>query len=240
MAQIPKSLMERWAAVNVEDVHLATIRVYNDAGPGGKSPRIVLFLPPTPAAQHNPKRPIFDTAKTLPTAENEPDCYELDMVNDSVDNQIVVAERPKDSSFNPTGGHPGHYPANARARTTILTGRVKHECNLRPGFNENYRRQMRERHRKANTPVRSIKRMENSGLTQGGINRLSSGVGQSTSTFADLVVSFYNVVLTLTHSIPANQTQDTWKGCRADGSYAPEPTLGSHFPAVPRAYSLVY
>ncbi|KAF8815452.1 hypothetical protein BYT27DRAFT_6700301 [Phlegmacium glaucopus] len=31
---------------------------------------------------------------------------------------------------------------------TFLTGRIKHECNLRPTFIQNYRHQMRERHKK--------------------------------------------------------------------------------------------
>ncbi len=182
--------MERWAAVNVEDVHLATLRVYNDAlGPGGRGPRIFLFLPPAPNTPNDPRRPTFASSTTLPTTSTEPDCYELDMVNDSVDNQIVVAERPKDASFNISDAPVTPSAPNSRARTTILTGRVKHECSLRPGFNENYRKQMRERHLKYNTPQRQIRIMEQEvGMTKSGINRLASGAGPSTSTFSDLVV----------------------------------------------------
>ncbi|KAF9040395.1 hypothetical protein BDZ89DRAFT_981555 [Hymenopellis radicata] len=189
LVKIPKFLMERWAAVNVEDVHLATLRVYNESnGPGGRGPRIFLFLPPAPNTPNDPRRPTFASSTTLPTTSTEPDCYELDMVNDSVDNQIVVAERPKDASFNISDAPVTPSAPNLRARTTILTGRVKHECSLRPGFNENYRKQMRERHRKYNTPQRQIRIMEQeAGMTKSGINRLASGAGPSTSTFSDLV-----------------------------------------------------
>ncbi|KAK0500209.1 transcription initiation factor IIF, beta subunit [Armillaria luteobubalina] len=193
LVKIPKSLMERWSAVNDEDVHLATIRVYNEAiGQNGKSPRIVLFLPPAPDSIPNPKRPLFDTKpingdsrKYAPeTSTNEPDCYELDMINDSVENQMVVAERPKDAAFSLSGKSSNL--TNSRARTTILTGRVKHECSLRPGYNESYRKQMRERHKKYNTPVRQIKMIEDN-LARGGINRLTSGVTLGQSAFSDLV-----------------------------------------------------
>lgn len=182
--------MERWQSVNAEDIHLATIRIYQDpTAPGIKPPRIVLFLPPAPNTAPNDKRPTFEHSKTVPTTATEPDCYELDMVNDAVENQIVVAERPKDASFNLSDAPSGPTPINPRARTTILTGKVKHECSLRPGFNDNYRRQMRERHLKYNTPQRQIRMIQDAGISNSGINRLSSGAGPSTSTFTDLVVS---------------------------------------------------
>jgi len=151
IVKIPRFLMERWAAINQEEVHLATIRVYNE------SSRIKLFLPPNPA---NP---------------DEPEEYELDMVHETVYNQLVVAEKEKE---------PG-----SRARTTILAGKVKHECNLRPVFTEKYRRRMRERVRKANTPQRQIKLIDE--VTPGGrgdINMLSSGVSNTTG-FSDLIKS---------------------------------------------------
>jgi len=140
--------MERWANVNREDVHLATIRVFKT------SSRIKLYLPENPA---NPE---------------EPREYELDMVQESVDNQFVVAEKEKE---------PG-----SRARTTILAGKVKHECNLRPVFTEKYRKRVRDRHREVNTRSRQIKMIEEvSG--RGSVNMLSSGVA-NTSAFSDLVV----------------------------------------------------
>jgi transcription initiation factor TFIIF subunit beta len=192
LVKVPKYLMERWSSIEAEDVHLATIRVYQDAvGPTGKKPRIVLFLPPQnpedPAAL-NPNRPVFASNATAyntsaPGSEPHPDSYELDMVNDAVDNQIVVAERPKEMG----GG-----PVNTRARTTILTGRIKHECNLRPVYSASYRAQMKQRSQKYNTPQRQIMMIEDAGVSggRGGINRLSSGVGVGVgSAFGDLIKS---------------------------------------------------
>ena len=112
--------MERWSAIDQENIHLATIRVYERRKPDGTQikPRIILFLPPE-----------FDNP-------DEPgDEFELDMVHDQVDNQIVVAEREKE---------PG---TASRARTTILTGSVRHECNLKPLLTEKYRQRIRDRSR---------------------------------------------------------------------------------------------
>jgi transcription initiation factor TFIIF subunit beta len=213
--------MERWSAVTAEDVHLATVRVYNPPPdkPNEKT-RIILFLPPnrdpndlhgTPPLQHA-NRPVFDTTTSYTATGPEPDCYELDMVNESVENQIVVAERPKDPSLSVSMSAAAATP-NTRARTTILTGRIKHECNLRPAFSANYRKQMKERHRKYNTPTRQIKRIETANLPggMGAINRLSSGVGLGTgNAFGDLVVcrisitQFFSAILAY---IPENETK---------------------------------
>ncbi|KAG5645115.1 hypothetical protein DXG03_006929 [Asterophora parasitica] len=198
LVKIPKFLLERWTAINREDVHLASIRVYtNELNPANKKPRIVLFLPPNqdptdpttvpPPPQAN--RPVFLNSTSFVTQGAEPDCYELDMVNDSVENQIVVAERPKDASLSASTSAAAA-TVNTRARTTILTGRIKHECNLRPAFSELYRKQMRERHRKYNTPLRQIRMIDDAGVPggRGGVNRLSSGVGVGAgSAFGDLI-----------------------------------------------------
>ena len=189
--------------MRAEDVHLATMRVYTPppGTPGAKS-RFVLFLPPNknpnsgqesnasstpppPPSQHS-NRPTFNFATSYITTGPEPDCYELDMVNEAVENQIVVAERPKDASLSV---HGSSVPYNSRARTTILTGRIKHECNLRPSFSETYRNQLRRRHLMHNIKSRQIKRIEETGVPRGGINRLSSGVGVGGGgAFSDLVV----------------------------------------------------
>lgn len=192
--------MARWAAIDKEDVHLATIRIYQNAvSSSGRSPRIFLFLPPdpndtTPRAADLPSFP--PDAAHIPIGENgvHVDRYELDMVNEAVENQLVVAERPKDPVPPPPGTAAAH-AYNPRARTTILTGRIKHECSLRPLFNESYRRQMRERSRAYNTPRRQIRMIEEAGLSggRGGINRLSSGV--ATGSFADMIVSVRLVCL---------------------------------------------
>ena len=151
--------MERWSAIDAEDVHLATIRVYHNAkSSSGKKPRIMLFLPPAP------------------DSPNEPEEFELDTVNEAVENQVVIAEREKE---------PG---TASRARTTILTGRVKHECNLRPVLSDRYRQRLKERHLRANQPGRTIKRIEEEHPgDRGAINRLTSGVSNTTG-FSDLVV----------------------------------------------------
>jgi len=192
MVKIPKHLMARWAAIDKEDVHLATIRIYqNSVNTSGRSPRIFLFLPPdpndpTPRAADLPSFP--PDAAYIPAGENgiHVDRYELEMVNESVENQLVVAERPKDP-VPPQPGTAAAHTYNPRARTTILTGRIKHECSLRPLFNESYRRQMRERSRAYNTPRRQIRMIEEAGLSggRGGINRLSSGV--AVGSFADMI-----------------------------------------------------
>ncbi|KAI5989167.1 transcription initiation factor IIF, beta subunit-domain-containing protein [Pisolithus albus] len=191
LVKIPKHLMARWAAIDKEDVHLATIRIYpNAVSPSGRSPRIFLFLPPDPndPTPRAPDLPQFPSnAAYVPVGEGgvQVDRYELDMVNGSVENQLVVAERPKDTAA-PSSATTS-YAYNSRARTTILTGRIKHECNLRPLFNESYRLHMRERSRAYNTPKRQIRMIEEAGVSggRGGINRLSTGI--STGSFADMI-----------------------------------------------------
>jgi len=197
LVKVPKFLMERWASINVEDVHLASIRIYHPPPESpNQKPRIILFLPPNhdPTQQNGelpprkPNWPVFEAATTFAASGPEPDCYELDMMNDNVENQIVVAERPKDSSLSVSAS--SNVAHNSRARTTILTGRIKHECNLRPSFSRKYRRQMKERVRKSNTPLRQIRMIEDAGVPggRGGVNRLSSGVGMGAgAAFSDLV-----------------------------------------------------
>ncbi|KAG6906969.1 hypothetical protein DXG01_011166 [Tephrocybe rancida] len=199
LVKIPKFLLARWAAINAEGVHLASIRIYNnDLNPTTGKPRIVLFLPhnvdpndpaPSTTSTSSGDRPVFAATTSFTTEGPEPDCYELDMVNDNVDNQLVVAERPKDPSLSASASAAAATP-NSRARTTILTGRVKHECNLRPAFTDKYRQQMRARHIKSSTRDRQIRMIDDAGVAggRGGINRLSSGVGVGAGkAFGDLI-----------------------------------------------------
>lgn len=160
LVKIPRHLMELWSSIDAENVHLATIRVYHQmkCEATGRSPKIVLILPPSP---ENPDEPG--------------DQYELEIINEAVENQFVIAEREKE---------PG---TGSRARTTILTGRVKHECNLKPMLTEKYRQRLKMRSLKANQPARTIKRIEDEHPgDRGTINRLTSGVTNTTG-FADLV-----------------------------------------------------
>jgi transcription initiation factor TFIIF subunit beta len=147
------------------------------------------------------------------------------MLNDAVDNQIVVAERPKDP---PPGTRlpPGMGPLNPRARTTILTGRIKHDCSLRPVFSDTYRRQMRERNKKYNTPQRQIRMIEEAGVPggRGGVNRLSSGVGVGVgNAFGNLIVSgrVSRYALHGVDDVNSNRSRSlqrarssVWRGCR--------------------------
>lgn len=176
--------MERWSAIKQEDVHLATIRVYSETS------KIKLFLP------HNDENP------------DEPEEYELDMVQASVENQIVVAEQEKE---------PG-----SRARNTILAGKVQHECNLRPVFTEKYRRRMRERVRLANTPQRQIVYLDGAVGARGAINQLSSGVS-NTGNF-DLVVRPILLFpsLSSSHLYSEIETKAPERPVRAYGSYGQE------------------
>ena len=161
--QVPKHLMEAWSMVEKDDVQLATIRVYNKDPRTGKQ-RIVMLVPSDP------------TLSPADVKEGDMDEYEMDMVNEAVENQIVVAEREK---------APG-----SRARTTILTGRIKHDCNLRPAFTDKYRKRMRERTIKANTPARTIRMIDEVASSRGAVNILTSGMGPTSSTFSGLTVSY--------------------------------------------------
>ncbi|KLO15281.1 transcription initiation factor IIF, beta subunit [Schizopora paradoxa] len=152
--KIPKHIMERWSATDEDDVQLGTIRVY-DRDPKNKDRQRIMLIVPNPEDLTAP-----------------PEEYDLDMVNDAVENQVVIAEREK---------APG-----SRARTTILTGRIKHDCNMRPLFSEEYRKRMRERTRVANTPQRTVKMMED--VTPAGrVNMLSSGVSTPAAAFSTMV-----------------------------------------------------
>jgi len=241
--QVPKHLMVRWATIDQDNVHLATIRIYpNAVSPSGRSPRIFLFLPPDPndPTPRAPGLPEFASgAAYIPVGEGgvHVDRYELDMVNGAVENQLVIAERPKHDG--PPSSNVDTQNYNSRARTTILTGHVKHDCNLRPLFNESYRRQMRERSRAYNTPRRQIRMIEEAGVSggRGGINRLSSGV--NTSSFADMIVCVVYVIDWKIYSFPTeSQTKTCKRDIRTHGSYATESTIGHAFPAFPRTAAM--
>lgn len=196
--------MERWLSVREDNVHLATIRVYHTAkSASGKSPRILLTLP------SDPNHPA--------TGEFAGDVYEMDMVQESVENQVVIAEREKE---------PPPVPGT-RARTTVLTGRVKHECNLRPMFSDRYRQRLKMRTIAANTPRRQIMHIEDAGVGgRGNINMLTSGVANTTPLSLGVCRSpFLCIPLTANvycfWCISGDQSQErassssAWRGCRA-------------------------
>ncbi|KAH9957129.1 transcription initiation factor IIF, beta subunit-domain-containing protein [Russula dissimulans] len=151
LVKIPKFLMERWSKFDAEGVQLAKIRIY-DVAPGA-APRIVVLVPSEDG--------------------EDDDIYELDMVNQDVHNQVVVAERAKAPS------------GIGRARTTIMTGKVKHECNLRPRMTGRYERRLTERGAAANERAVRVGLMDGARAGRGGGKMLSSGI-TSAAGFADL------------------------------------------------------
>lgn len=152
--QIPKFLMERWSKFDAEGVQLGKIRIYDV--PPGAAPRIIVLVPSEDGG--------------------DDDIYELDMVNQDVHNQVVVAERAKATS------------GTGRARTTIMTGKVKHECNLRPRMTGRYERRLAERGAAANERGVRVGLMDGARAGRGGGKMLSSGI-TSAAGFADLAVS---------------------------------------------------
>lgn len=204
--------MEQWSAIDQEGIHLATIRVYQEAfSSSGKQPRIILTLPAGPNGEPG-------------------DEYEMDMVNDTVENQYVIAEREKE---------PG---TGSRARTTILTGRVKHECSLKPPLTAKYRQKVKERSILANKPKRTIKRIEDEHPgDRGTINRLTSGV-TNTGSFSDLVASTWHSSMLLRaycYRFAETETEASKGAIRAYGTYASQLTLGHAIQSFPRARALV-
>jgi transcription initiation factor TFIIF subunit beta len=158
-SQIPKFLMERWSKFDAEGVQLAKIRIYDV--PPGAAPRIIVLVPSDDGG--------------------DDDIYELDMVNQDVHNQVVVAERAKAPS------------GTGRARTTIMTGKVKHECNLRPRMTGRYERRLAARGAaaKGDKAVR-VGLMDGARAGRGGGKMLSSGIS-SASGFADLTVRVVSI-----------------------------------------------
>jgi len=156
LVKIPKFLMERWSKLDTEGVRLAKIRIYK---PQSGAPRIIVFVPPENGCG----------------GDGDDDIYELDILNQKVENQIVVAERAKAPS------------GTGRARTTIMTGQIKHECNLRPQLTERYERRLRERAAAANEKSMRVRMMplDEVRAGRGGGKMVSSGIMSATD-FADI------------------------------------------------------
>jgi transcription initiation factor TFIIF subunit beta len=73
--------MERWERISAPDVHLATMRVFN----GGS--KISLLLPHAPQLYSHPTPQLGYQAEDLMTE------YTLEVVNPTVENQVVISER---------------------------------------------------------------------------------------------------------------------------------------------------
>ncbi|KAI9057199.1 hypothetical protein FKP32DRAFT_1669732 [Trametes sanguinea] len=164
MVKIPKHLMERWSAIDEEDVHLATIRVYHapratpsvasSSSTAAAKARIVLTLPPDP-----------DDDRL------GPDEYEMQMSTADAAapfNEYVVAEydparaRPLGPAC-PSNLKGGSRKGRAderrreegrRRRQIALAGMVTHHCNLRSVLSERLSQRVKARSVEANTPRR--------------------------------------------------------------------------------------
>jgi transcription initiation factor TFIIF subunit beta len=149
--------MERWSKLDTEGVQLAKIRIYN---PQSGAPRIVVLVPPEDGSGD----------------DGDDETYELDMIRQKVENQIVVADRVKAPS------------GMGRARSTIMAGQIKHECNLRPRMTERYERRLMERAAAAaNEKSMRVQMMDGARAGRGGGKMLSSGI-TSGAGFADIAV----------------------------------------------------
>lgn len=171
--KVPKHLMERWSTIGRQNVHLATMRVYERDPRTGRQ-RISLLVPIDPVDPDDPSASV--SPKLNPGSYDE---YDLEMANVSVENQFVVAQKEKS---------PG-----SRARNAILTGIVKHECNLHPRMTDSYLRRMKARALAANQPKRTVKLMDESeagGL--GMMNMMSSGLNTGPSTLSSMIVRLLN------------------------------------------------
>ncbi|KAI0671538.1 transcription initiation factor IIF, beta subunit-domain-containing protein [Trametes maxima] len=160
MVKIPKHLMERWAAIDEDGVHLATLRFYHGPAAASRSPtrappaqgRVVLRLP---------LEPDDDRA--------EAEEYEMDVSDDAPDgsgtapfNEYVVAEfdagaAPIHSPEMAQSGRRDVAPLRRKKRQPILLGPVTNRCYLRRTVLTNrMRQQVKARHLEAATPRRQV------------------------------------------------------------------------------------
>ena len=205
--------MERWSKFDTEGVRLAKIRIYK---PQSATPRIVVFVPPEDGSG----------------SDGDEDIYELDMVNQDVENQVAVAERAKAPS------------GTGRARTTIMTGQIKHECNLRPRMTGRYERRLMERGAATNEKSMRVRMMDGARAGPGGGKMLSSGI-MAVDGFADIAVSrtylsAYQLFTTDRPFFTARKEQAGKGSERTHDAYASEPTARCALCTLPRARAMVH
>ncbi len=105
--------------------------------------------------------------------DGDDDINELDMVNQKVVNQIVVAERAK--------------ALQRRDAPARCSRQIKHECNLRPRITKRYKCRLMERCVVANEKSMRVRVMDGARAGLGGGKILSSGF-TSAAGFADIAV----------------------------------------------------
>ena len=163
--------MERWSKFDTEGVRLAKIRIYKSQS---GAPRIVVSVPPEDGSGD----------------DGDGDIYELDMIKQKVENQIVVAERAKAPS------------GMGRARTTIMTGQIKHECNLRPCMTERYEHHLMERaQRSAAANEKSMRVRMMDGVLAG------PGSGKMPNSGIMFAAGFTGNVVSKTFCLPVSSSQ---------------------------------
>ncbi|KAI0360070.1 hypothetical protein OH77DRAFT_1419465 [Trametes cingulata] len=168
MVKIPKHLMERWSAVEEEDVLLATIRYYDspsDAASSSSSsshhaaarPRIVLTLPPEPDDDRlGPDEYEMEVSAANATAPYnqylvaEYDSYRADAAPDV---PRAISAHPKMPGKARAGKEK---QKGKRRRRVALAGMITHHCSLRSVLSERMRQRVKARTVEANTPKRQI------------------------------------------------------------------------------------
>ena len=119
-----------------------------------------------------------------------------------------------------------------------MSGRIKHEVNVRPSYSATYSSRMRARHDAASEPARQIKIMEESHPGgRGTINMLSSGANQRTGAFDSFVVRRAPppFVRQLLSAAPAHRAVGPRRAAaRALRAHAAEPAARRAVCALPR------
>jgi transcription initiation factor TFIIF subunit beta len=69
--------MERWSTIDADNIHLATLRIWNERDHRTNKQHMSIYIP-----SDQPGAPAEE--------------YKLDMVQESVENQIVIAEMEKE------------------------------------------------------------------------------------------------------------------------------------------------
>ncbi|KAI0370361.1 hypothetical protein BV20DRAFT_966659 [Pilatotrama ljubarskyi] len=189
MVKIPKHLMERWSAVEEENVLLATIRYYDSPSGAASSsasssshhaaakPRIVLTLPPEPDDDRlGPDEYEMDVSAADAAAPyNEYLVAQLDSYNAESDVSRASSAHPKSSGKVRAGKEKQE---GRRRRHVALAGTITHHCSLRSVLSDRLRQRVKARSMEANTPKRQIIFFgDRYGLAQ---NR-PTGMGKSTA-----------------------------------------------------------
>ncbi|GAA5967424.1 hypothetical protein JCM8115_000787 [Rhodotorula mucilaginosa] len=171
LCKVPRFLLDKWQQSEREGEILGRVRVYDEKTPDGNAKISVLLNEHTSSSAES--KPDVKGKRPQGGADGLPTEYKLTMQNTASKNLYVFGEKVEDD---PDSGEEG---ARKKRRITSLLGTVAHECSLTPVLSSPssaaaYARIMRERHRKAAEPRRTLKRLEVDDATA---NRLASGVG---------------------------------------------------------------